>query len=87
MVELETLFAGLATLVADLRKRDPAGLRRELRRLSWVHDESCPFCGCESVGTEVKGLSVVAYCEECDAEGPPTHTRERALELWKRRAN
>lgn len=81
------LYQGLRALVAELQKLDPAGIRRELRLLSWRQDEACPFCGCKDTGVDQRGLSFVGYCEECDAEGPPSHTREKARELWKRRAN
>lgn len=81
------LLQGLVALVAELRKLDAAALRRELRALAWVQAEDCPFCGCKSVLTDKRGLSWVAYCEDCDAEGPPSHTPEQARELWKRRAN
>lgn len=83
----DQLFTGLDALIVELRKRDPDRLRRELRRLQWVSDEACPFCGCADTGVDQRGLSYVGYCEQCDAEGPPSHTREKARELWKRRTN
>jgi hypothetical protein len=86
--KLSMLYGGLRALVAELQKLDPAGVRRELRLLAWRQDEeTCPFCGCKDIGVDQRGLSFVGYCEECDAEGPPTHTREKARELWKRRIN
>jgi len=84
---LNVLFESLAALVANLRKQDPDRLRRELRRLQWVDDDACPFCGCKNTLVDKRGLSFVVYCEDCDAEGPPAHTHEKAREHWKRRTN
>lgn len=85
---LPTLLAGLRQLVAACRALDQAVTRRELRALSHVTDDACPFCGSGNVGVDDggKATSFVGYCEECHAEGPPGATREQARKNWTQRA-
>lgn len=46
----------------------------------------CPFCGGDAELAPSSGVSpYFVVCNDCGAEGPPTSTRDCAMELWNHR--
>jgi len=52
---------------------------------------SCPFCGsdnlddtCADRGKDTREFYFV-FCDRCEANGPTSYEREKAVEMWNRR--
>jgi len=50
-----------------------------------IEAEPCPFCGSKELTVAPQAAWYAVSCENCDAEGPESKDRQRALDLWNTR--